>query len=313
MNNYNNSKSNNNFLMIRMLGNDLDGIHGNEQTYINLKFTLMYEPNFLNTKKIYVLNRIVNTEKKNKIIELLNQYNTEYIDIPFDINKFNKIPKIKFNMSKFKTMGMSEKIKKLYYYNLYLVNNNGCRNFCLKYGKKNNYKWTFVLDSNSFFTKEAFQTIVNDINKTNAEYLIIPQKRLKDGNLTNDILLTSNYCEEIEKIKIQEPQIAFKNTSKIMFNSKIPYGNAPKAELLSALNVKGPWTQYINKTIRTKKFKWFYERKFKNIKTKKTSYVIRLTPFSKENCKGKNTKLRMYGVFLLVKKIFKEKRNKLKH
>ena len=41
-------------------------------------------------------------------------------------------------------------IKILKDHNLYLINNNGCRNYCINYGKNNGYKWTFVLDSNSF-------------------------------------------------------------------------------------------------------------------------------------------------------------------
>lgn len=49
------------------------------------------------------------------------------------------------------------------------------------------YTWTFVLDSNSFLTKEAFKNIVDNID-TKTEYIIIPQKRLKDENLSNDIL-----------------------------------------------------------------------------------------------------------------------------
>ena len=42
-------------------------------------------------------------------------------------------------------------------YNLYLVNNNGARIFDLDYAKKlKKYKWIFVLDGNSFFTKINF-------------------------------------------------------------------------------------------------------------------------------------------------------------
>ena len=52
---------------------------------------------------------------------------------------------------------------------------------------KTGYKWIFVSDSNSFFTKKAFNNIINNI-KDETEYLIFPQKRLKDGNLVNDIL-----------------------------------------------------------------------------------------------------------------------------
>ena len=55
---------NNKYLMIRILGNDLDGLHGSNQTLENLAFTLENEYNFSNCKKMFVLNRIVSIEKK---------------------------------------------------------------------------------------------------------------------------------------------------------------------------------------------------------------------------------------------------------
>ena len=55
------------YLIIRMLGNDLPGLHSFYQTYNNLEFTIMNESNFENTEKLYVLNRIVDIEKKNRV------------------------------------------------------------------------------------------------------------------------------------------------------------------------------------------------------------------------------------------------------
>ena len=285
------------YLIMRMLGNDLSGLHGDNQTINNLKFTLENEENFKNSKKIYVLNRIVNDKKKNKIINLLNKYQTEYIDLPFEINKFNSLPKNLPSLKEFKKCDRNEKVKILEKHNLYLVNNNGCRNFCISHGKKTGYKWIFVLDSNSFLIKKAFNNIINNI-KDETEYLIFPQKRLKDGNLFKDILLTNNYHNKINQLPNQEPQIAFKNTSNITFNSNIPYGLAPKAELLTALNVKGKWNRWMN----------FYgldikPRKFNNQKVQVLSNVIRLSPFNSNNDIKNNWNLRWEGILSLVNHI----------
>ena len=46
------------FLIIRILGNDLRGLHGSNQTFENLLFTLNHEPEFNGTDKMYILNRI---------------------------------------------------------------------------------------------------------------------------------------------------------------------------------------------------------------------------------------------------------------
>ena len=59
---------NNKYLMIRILGNDLDGLHGSHQTLENLAFILENEYNFSNCKKMFVLNRIVSIERKKEII-----------------------------------------------------------------------------------------------------------------------------------------------------------------------------------------------------------------------------------------------------
>lgn len=180
---------------------------------------------------------------------------------------------------------------------MYLVNNNECRNYCISYGKNNGYEWTFVLDSNSFFTKKAFEDIVKNIDDK-CEYLIIPQKRLKDNNLSNNILSKINEDPRIDKLPNREPQIAFKNSSSIIFNSKIPYGIGPKSELLNAINVSG------NCNIDM----YFYGldiklRKFENVNFKIVSHVIRLDPHNFKNHINYNWKLRWIGIYLLVSQI----------
>tara|TARA_B110000908_G_scaffold78102_1_gene93816 strand:+ start:385 stop:1284 length:900 start_codon:yes stop_codon:yes gene_type:complete len=285
------------YLIIRILGNDLKGLHGNNQTITNLEFTLKNEYMFEDTKKIFVLNRIINIGKKKEIIKLLNYYNIEFIDLPFNIDEFNKLPKNIPTLSEYKNCNRTNMVKILEKHNLYLINNNGCRNYCISYGKKSGYTWTFVLDSNSFFTKKTFENIANNINM-NDEYLILPQKRLKDSNLSNEILLTKDYENKLNRLPNQEPQIAFKNTSNIMFNSNIPYGLAPKAELLTALNVKGKWNNWMN----------FYKldikpRTFKKKNYNILSYVIRLTPLNNNNDIKNNWELRWIGIYLLVKQI----------
>lgn len=145
--------NNNRNIIIRILGNDLDKLHGCEQTYNNTEFILKNERPFgNNVDKLYILNRIVDINKKNSLINLLKKYNSKFIDIPFNKNEFNKINY--HNISETEIINtikqnMKQVILKLYYYNLYLINNNGARNYALEYGKKKGYEWIFVLDGNS--------------------------------------------------------------------------------------------------------------------------------------------------------------------
>ena len=290
------------YLIIRILGNDLESLHGCNQTYTNLEFTLENEDNFYETDKMFILNRIFDTEKKSRIICLLNKYNVKYEDIPFDIEEFNELPKINdIPYSEIKSMDKYTLIKTLVNHNIYLVNNNESRNYGIIYGKKNNYLWTFVLDSNSYFTYKSYNEIISNIDN-DSDYIVIPQKRLKDGNLDNNMV-----CDEslIDSLPEQEPQIAFKNTSKYIFNPYIPYGLSPKAEFLTAINVPGIWQNWM-KHYRSKMKLYglnLQARKFTNVKYQKLSKIIRLSPHNNNNNRTNNWLLRWYGIFLLAKNI----------
>ena len=277
-------------ILFRILGNDLSSLHGNNQTYDNLKFTLQNEPEFKNTKKMYLLNRIYDNKNKKKLVGLLEKYNAEYLDLPFQIEEFNKI---KFNDKLMDGVKYKNYHKDLYDYNLYLINNNGARNYCINYGKKNNYDWIFPLDSNSYFTQDLF---IEFSKIKNEDYIIIPQIRLANLNLQNNYLLKKNI--NYDKFPIQEPQIGFHKKSKIIFNDKIPYGFSPKAELLRVLQVPGKWN------------KWNDNTRYYNIKDRpkvKSNYkilskVVRLNPNHKNNG-NRNFTNRIAGVNDLVLKI----------
>ena len=86
----------------------MSGLNGNNQTINNLEFTPKNEYNFFQTDKIYILNRIFDLSKKYKIIKLLELYNTKYIDIPFDMIVFNKIPKLKLTLNDLKKIELSQ-------------------------------------------------------------------------------------------------------------------------------------------------------------------------------------------------------------
>ena len=109
------------YLIFRILGNDLEGLHGTNQTILNLEFTLKNESIFDNCKKMFILNRIISKEKKQNIIHLLNTYKYEFIDLPFDITKFKKLSINMPSFSVFKKYDRAQKIQTLIAYNLYLL------------------------------------------------------------------------------------------------------------------------------------------------------------------------------------------------
>ena len=123
-------------------------------------------------------------------------------------------------------------MRQLRTHNLYLVNNNGCRNWCIDYGKRMHFQWTVVLDSNSFFLPDAMRQLHKTLTVSpSVQYMAFTQVRLKDGELRNDILLTNDASAAIQSLPPQEPQLAFRHDSTLSFNVDIPYGSSPKAEL----------------------------------------------------------------------------------
>lgn len=304
-------------LITRMLGNDLSGLHGQEQTLRNLEFTLKEEPDFENVDKLFILNRIACDYKKQKIVSMLEAHQANYIEIPFCKKTFEQLPKIseELTLEYFQELHWRDEneylrlspeqikerygfiIEQLLQHNLYLVNNNSCRNFAIQYGKANDYDWTLPLDSNSFLTEKLFNEIVLNITP-NLDYIAIPQKRLKDGDLPNHIVLCKGFEALLEYLPTQEPQLAFKHTSNITFNESIPYGLAPKAELLTALNIQGKWNNWQEYTRLGIK-----PRNFPKAQIETLSAIIRLNPYCDENNIQQNWISRWKGIYLLSKQL----------
>lgn len=131
-------------ILYRIIGNDLPPRHKEGQTLSNLQFILDHEPSFPNTQKIFLLNRIIDPVNEATIIRLLDEYNMDYIRLPFDQKEYEQLD---FQLEKFPDADFFHsdnyrryaKVLKLraldYTYhvkNLYAMNNvSGCRSFFL--------------------------------------------------------------------------------------------------------------------------------------------------------------------------------------
>ncbi len=281
----------------RILGNDLNGMHGENQTYDNLKFTLQHEKLGNDVEVIYFLNRIVNIKKKKELIDLLHRYRQKFVDIPFDYRRFNRMysqvknRKLLLEVEKMRLNEWNYRIasKRLKKYNLMLINNNGSRNFALNYMKqRKRYKWIFILDSNSYFIEKDFEEIKKNLTD-DLDVAYFPLIRVKN----NKEVLTEN----LDKYPLYEGQLAFKSNTNITFNEELPYGGAPKAELLRVLNIPGPWKDWLD-NVRTYGIQ---DRKKIECKWKIISKMIRLSANSKEYGIKNNQINRINGLISLIR------------
>jgi hypothetical protein len=256
---------------------------------------------------MYVVNRILDKEKRNTIIDILTKRNISFFELPFDYNEYKKtVQNIQPNVQKIlnkviegKSLNESERETLsfgLMSHRLYIMNINQARNWCIDYGKSKGYTWTFVFDSNSFLTKKMYDDIIHNI-EDDTEYISIPQIRLKEGNLQNSEILYSP--EKLENLPYKEHQLAFKNTSKYTFNVNIPYGTMNKGEMLNALGIPGQWEKWITDLHRIH----IEQRIFTNVRAQTLSKVIRLDPGNIHNDIYTNWINRMMGTFQLTQYI----------
>ncbi|KAH7053902.1 hypothetical protein BKA57DRAFT_390367, partial [Linnemannia elongata] len=227
-------------VLYRILGNDLPPRHRPGQTLSNVRFILEHEPEFNNTRKIWVLNRIVDPQAESSIIQLLEHHRQEYFLVPFVESEYLKqdfkledFPEPDFFSSDdYSTFSKVAKLRVLDYTyhdkNRYAMNNNGGRNIAIQHGKTNvDARWIFAFDGNSFLTKNAMEEIKHSIRKHGEvlKYFVVPMARLVD----NSQLLKGVDTRPNSK---EEPQIIFRNDAEDVYNPDMRYGRRSKLELL---------------------------------------------------------------------------------
>ncbi len=244
----NSPDANHSFVLYRIVGNDLFPRHKKGQSRENLQFILENEPEFEHCQKRFILNRIIDSEEEQKIIDLLIKHNKSFVRIPFVSSEYEKIgldnqaynfenllisPEFqKFNPTKQdRAIAAAYRLK-----NNYIMNNNGARNTALQEGRSL-ARWILPFDGNCFFTVSAWNSLVSDISRNpETKYHIVPMVRITE----NADLLNPDFIPN----PVEEPQIAFRCDADMTFDERFCYGRRPKVELLWRLGVPGKWDNY---------------------------------------------------------------------
>ena len=231
-------------LLVRILGNDHPPRHCEKQTINNLKFILDNEPAFSNCRKLFVLNRIVDTKREQELIDLLEQHSMSYIRIPFVPQEYAKIRCETGFLAKSKSFlnvsdGRRKKllIRAMIPKIIYVMNINSARNLAIEEGRKSAI-WTFVLDGNCVLTQGDYDKLDKDCDASpHMPYLVIPMVRYFDNK---EFFQNSG----ASGLGVEEPQIAFHCSAQETYNETLPYGFVDKAALLKRLGVPGLWQQW---------------------------------------------------------------------
>ncbi|TCS36700.1 hypothetical protein [Reinekea marinisedimentorum] len=240
-------------LLARIIGNSLPPRHSPTQAFRNLKYILENEVGNSFFDKVYIVNRIFDEVERSKIIGLLSETGSNYLEIPFNIEDYRSISIIddiewverqvalngysKTMQDYPEKIRLIEEVAKNRSKIVYAMNNNGARNFVLnQYIRK--YTWTMPLDGNCFFTREALALLENELMefKHTENCVVLPMYRLGESL---DPLVASP-----QDLKPCEPQVIFGCNAACTFDERRPYGRRPKVDLLKRLSVPGPWDHW---------------------------------------------------------------------
>lgn len=236
------------FVLLRILGNDLPPRHERGQTVRNLRFTLENEPPLAGCTKIWILNRIVCQRVEAELIGLLEQHGQRYDRIPFDADVYRRVG---WSLEHTSTTGYlgepawdrlpehaRQRIddKTYEFKNLYVMNNNGARNHALTLGRSM-ARWVLPFDGNCFFTASAWDQLRTDVlAQPDLPYFIVPMARVID----NAVLLKPAPPSPAT----HEPQVLFRSDAREAFDERFRYGTRSKVELLMRLGVPGVWDSW---------------------------------------------------------------------
>lgn len=261
----------------RILGNDLSGRHGEDQTITNLKFILDNESEFESCSKWWVLNRIRNIALVAELKALIQDRGYKWLEIKYEKNIYKKLGLSPYELPKNNQelinclhsddtrLNYISYIACLVPKALYIINNNGARNLALRHGKQR-YDWTLPWDGNCFLNSDAWDLIYSDmISNEFAKYLYVPMKRVSDN---------SQICNIRRSDADDEPQLCFHSSSIESFNENLMYGFKPKVELLKRLDIPGVWDSW------GLYYPWCnlsFEKSVESHTAFKSSYTIRLS------------------------------------
>lgn len=236
------------FALLRIVGNDLPMRHADNQSYNNLRYLLLNEPDFSDCSKYWLLNRIVDRKKEQQLIALLEEHQQEYFRLPYVEDEFlgqpldlGCLPYVGYTCSQdFHELPQDYQerllLRVLRYRSNYAINNNGARNSALAYGKQR-ARWVLPWDGNCYLTDHAWNQLSQSVSSEPwYPYVIVPMLRLESYEELEN--------ETLPDFANQEPQIIFRSDAQQEFSTEYYYGRRPKVELLWRLGVPGPWDSW---------------------------------------------------------------------
>ncbi len=236
------------FLLIRIVGNDLEPRHRAGQSRDNLRFILENEPPLPGCAKRFLLNRIVDGAEEARLTALLAEHGQAPIRLAFDPAAYRhagwETGRIPAGLLEGRGLGRldAETAARLWHStwarkNRAVMNNNGARNAALAAGRAAGADWILPWDGNCFLTAEAWAALrAAVLARPDLPCFVTPMARIAE----NADLLAPGFAPEAA----EEPQILFRRDAAEAFDPAFAYGRRPKVELFWRLGIPGPWDKW---------------------------------------------------------------------
>ncbi|EQC30092.1 hypothetical protein, variant [Saprolegnia diclina VS20] len=230
----------------RVVGNALPPRHDPRRTLQNIEFILRHEVSDPALEKHWVLNRIVDADVAQALLQLLTSYNATYTELPFELATYAETPfrvasehgKDMVHAAVADMWHMTQIEADVYdAKNLYVMGINAARNHVLALGQRAGATWILPWDQNCFLTPDGWRELRDDLThyaSTDHKYVVTWMDRLR---AENDVVFTSDFAPT----PWEEPQVSFRYDARATFDDALRYGRRDKAALLVRLLVPGPW------------------------------------------------------------------------
>jgi len=238
------------FCLLRILGNDLPPMHSPSQSIENLKLVLEQEAALPECEKMFVLNRVVDEACEHALLALLGDAHMPVYRIPFDADEYRRCGSYAQKMH-------------------YVSNNNPARNVALSEGLRR-APVALPFDGQLFFTAAGWDQFVRAVDSAvSAVVFVVPMYRLADN---------SDIHRPLHELQASEPQLAFARGAGDRFDPGLPYGAAPKVDLLLRLGVPGPWDHWPGELFQGLRQRAAAHRSPDSGRTATAGHVLRLAP-----------------------------------
>lgn len=197
------------YCICRVVGNDLPPRHGIGQTLTNLRFILDNEPTFKDTTRLWVVNRIIDTQAEADILALLDERGEAYMHLPFTLEGYDMA---------------WEADRKLNH----IIQLNRARNNAADRAR-HLAQWTVMADGGNFFVQLGWDAMTTALQQNSSSVHKVEFYRLKKDNAEALRFDPADYTVEPEQI------LAFRSETDIRFDEGIAYGKREKVVLLDAL------------------------------------------------------------------------------